>query len=84
MKMGQNWIFIMANGGHIGFGHSYLSAMMPVKHLGDISCLGTHKPSSNDKSSQHQFANRFYGRYRTTSEHWIYFHFEPPASYKYT
>ena len=43
----------MADGGHIGFGHSEIRG----KHLGDFLCLGTHELSSIEKFSQHHFAN---------------------------
>ena len=32
----------MADGGHIGFGHSVIRGVIPEEHLGDFSCLGTH------------------------------------------
>ena len=50
-------IFIMADGGHIGFDHSVIRATLFEKHLGDFSCLGTHLLSCSEKFPQHHFAN---------------------------
>ena len=47
----------MADGGHFGFGHSEIRGRVAGKHLGDSLCLGTHELSSNEKFSQHHFAN---------------------------
>ena len=47
----------MADGGHFGFGHSEIRGRVAGKHLGDFLCLGTHELSSNEKFSQHHFAN---------------------------
>ena len=47
----------MADGGHFGFGHSEIRGRVAGKHLGDFLCLRTHELSSNEKFSQHHFAN---------------------------
>ena len=47
----------MADGGHVGFGHSVIRGVIPEEHLGDFSCLGTHWLSGSEKLPQHHFAN---------------------------
>ena len=47
----------MADGRHIGFSHSTVSAIIVDKHLGDFSCLGTHWLAGSEKRRQHHFAN---------------------------
>ena len=56
-KNNKSWIFIMADGGHIGFGHSEIRGRVASKHLDDFVCLWTHELSSSEKFSQHHFAN---------------------------
>ena len=47
----------MADGRHIEFSRSAVSAMMVDKHLGDFSCPGTHWLAGSEKRRQHLFAN---------------------------
>ena len=47
----------MVDGSHRGFDHSKISAGFTDKHLVDISCPGSSRPSLSEKPPKHIFAN---------------------------